>query len=142
MAFAAVPARAADVNLTANLVNSCILSLGTTGVMTAAASGTQISSENSGGAAATLSIVSIGSVPTINFSAPTLTASPAGWSASPTIEIRYSSLGGANQAYTSSASSASLVALTDSFTIHGRVTSATGFAAGGYTLRTVATCSQ
>lgn len=138
----ASPARATDVNLTATLVNSCVLSLGTTGVMTVSSNGTQISSENSGGTAATLGLVAIGSVPTISFSAPSLTSSPAGWGASPTVEVKYTSLGGASQAYTSSGSSAPLAALTDSFTIHGRVTSTTGFAAGSYNLRTVATCSQ
>ena len=142
MAPFAAPARAANVDLTASLVNSCVLTIGTSGVMTAASSGTQISSENSGGTAATLTVVSIGSAPTISFSAPSLTVSPASWSATPTVEIKYSSLGGANQAYTSGASSTSLAALTDSFTINGRVTSASGFAAGSYTLRTVATCSQ
>lgn len=138
----AAPAQAADVNLTANLVNSCVLSLGPAGVMTASSGGTQISSQESGGSAASLSIVAIGSAPTMSFSAPSLTSSPAGWSASPTVEISYTSLGGANQAFTSGASTATPGTLTDSFTIHGRVTSAAGFAAGSYNLRTVATCSQ
>src|SRR5262249_38850959 len=127
MAALAAPANAANVNLTANLVNSCILTLGTTGIMTPNSSGTQISSEESGGTAATLTLVAIGSVPTLSFSAPSLTTSPAGWGASPTVEVKYSSLGGANQGYTSNASSASLAALTDSFTINGRVSSSTGF---------------
>lgn len=138
----AAPAQAANVNLTANLTNSCILTLGTTGLMTAAADGLSISSDHSGGTAATLTVVSIGALPTINFAAPALTSSPAGWSASPTVQIRYTSTGGANQAYTSSASSATLSVLSDAFTIHGKVISATGFAAGSYNLQTVATCSQ
>ena len=141
-AGAAFPAQAADVNLSANLINSCILSLTSTGTMTAASSGTRISSEESGGSAATLTLVAVGTAPTLSFSAPALTATPSGWSASPTLEIRYTSLGGAIQAYTPSSSSASLTALTDSFTIHGRVTNAAGFAAGAYNIRTVATCSQ
>lgn len=136
------PALAVDVNLTANLVNSCVLTVNGTGVMTPASSGTRIGSEESGGSASTLGVVVIGAFPTISFGAPTLTTSPAGWTATPTSEIRYTSAGGANQTYTSGTSSASLSVLNDSFTIHGRVNSSTGFAAGNYNLRTVATCSQ
>ena len=142
LAALSAPAVATDVNLAATLVNSCVLTLNSVGVMTPASSGTVISSEESGGSAAALSVVAIGAFPTISFSAPSLTTSPAGWTGTPTNAIRYTSTSGANQAYTSSTSSASLSALGDSFTIHGRVTSSTGFAAGNYNLRTVATCSQ
>lgn len=139
---AASTAHAADVNLGANLISSCVLSLGTSGTMTASATGTLLSSENSGGGAATLSVVAIGAQPTISFAAPSLTTSPSGWTESHTDEIKYTSTGGANQAYTSSSSSAAMSGLTTIFTIHGKVTSAGGFAAGAYNLRTVATCSQ
>lgn len=135
-------AQAANVDLSATLANSCVLTLGSSGVMTASSSGTIIGSEQSGGSAAVLNVVAVGSFPSIGFSAPALTNSPAGWTATTTKEIRYTSSGGANQAYTTNSSSATLSALTDSFTVHGRVTSAAGFAAGNYTLRTVATCSQ
>lgn len=138
----AAPASAADVTLQASLVNSCTLSTGSPGVMTAAVNGQRIGSEETGGTAATLSVTVIGALPSIGFSAPTLTTSPAGWSASPTLAVRYTSVGGANQAYTSSASSYTMTALSDTFTVNGRVDSAAGFAAGNYTLRTVATCSQ
>lgn len=139
---AAVPAEAADVNLTANLTPSCVLTSGATGVMTADVTGTRLASVNNGGSAATLSVVAIGSLPTLSFSAPSLAVSPAGWSATPTLEIKYSSLGGASQDFTSAASTATLGALNDSFTVDGRVTSTTGFASGSYQLRTVVTCSQ
>lgn len=142
LAIGASPADAADVNLSASLINSCVLSLGSSGTMTVSSSGTVLSSENSGGSQASLTLVAIGTSPTISFAAPSLTASPAGWSASPTVEVKYTSTGGANQAYTASNSSAALSGLTDSFAIHGRVTSSAGFAAGAYNLRTVATCSQ
>jgi len=136
------PAAAADVTLSALLINSCVLSIGSSGVMTASSDGQILGSEQSGGSAATLGVVVIGILPTITFATPTLTTSPAGWSASPTIAVRYTSTGGANQAYTSSSSSATLTSLIDTFTVHGRVNSSTGFAAGNYTLRTVATCQQ
>ena len=134
------PAAAANVSLSANLVNSCVLSIGSNGTMTAATTGTQIGSENSGGSSASLTMVAIGSLPTVTFAAPTL-SSPAGWSATHTNSIRYTSSGGANQAYTSAQSTSTASALTDTFTVHGKVDSAAGFAAGSYTLNTVVTCS-
>lgn len=142
LGLAAVPASAANVSLSAALVNSCTLSVPVNGLMTASATGTQIGSENAGGNAATLTLVAVGAQPTLTFAAPSLTASPAGWSASHTDSIRYTSTGGANQSYTSSQSTASSGGLTDTFTVHGKVDSAAGFAAGAYTLTTVVTCSQ
>ncbi len=136
------PTGAANVNLQANLVNSCVLSLGSNGALTASAAGTQLGSENAGGSAATLTLVGIGTLPTISFAAPSLTTSPSGWSESHTQAIRYTSTRGANQAYTAAQSSVTAGGLTDTFTIHGKVDSSAGFAAGNYTLTTVVTCSQ
>lgn len=138
----AVPASAANVNLQANLVNSCVLSVSAGGTMTSNAAGTQIGSENAGGSAAVLGLVAIGALPTITFAVPSLSASPAGWIASHTNSLSYSSIRGANQAYTSSASSVTAGGLTDTFTVHGKVDSATGFDAGNYMLTTVVTCAQ
>ncbi len=137
-----LPAAAANVNLQANLVNSCVLSINSNGTMTANTAGTQIGSENPGGSAASLGLVAIGSLPTVTFAAPSLSASPAGWTASHTDLIRYTSNRGANQAYTSSQSSVTAGGLTETFTVHGKVDSAAGFDAGNYTLTTVVTCSQ
>lgn len=139
----AVPAGAqTNVTLSANLVNSCTLALSTGGTMRANTAGTQIGSENAGGTAATMTMVAIGGSPTLAFGAPSLTTSPAGWSATPTVSIKYSSLGGASQGYTSSSSTTGTLPLADTFTVHGKVDSATGFAAGNYVVTTVVTCSQ
>lgn len=135
------PASAIDVTLSATLVNSCVLTLNSSGTMTTSTSGTILSSEQSGGSAASLGVVAVGRLPTVSFAAPALTTSPAGWTGSPTTEVRYTSGGGANQSYTTDSSSYSPTGLTDSITVHGRVTSSSGFAAGNYTLRTVVTCS-
>ncbi|MEO8141993.1 MAG: hypothetical protein ABI617_04985 [Sphingomicrobium sp.] len=140
--FAAIPAAAANVNLQANLINSCVLSLSSNGTMTANTAGTQIGSENASGSAASLGLVAIGSLPTVTYAAPSLSTSPAGWTASHTDSIRYTSNRGANQAYTSSQSSVTAGGLTETFTVHGKVDSANGFDAGNYTLTTVVTCSQ
>jgi hypothetical protein len=138
---AIAPADAANVTLSGLLVDSCTLSLATPGALAASADGATLGSEQSGGTAATLTLIAIGGAPVVQFSAPSL-SSPVGWSASPTTAIRYTSVGGANQAYTSGASSRQETGLIDSFTIHGRVTSGGGFAAGTYTVTTVATCQQ
>ena len=142
LAAAAAPLPAANVNFGATLANSCVLSIGTSGVMTANSAGTQIGSENAGGTAATLTVTAIGLSPTVTFAAPSLTASPGGWAASPTLAIRYTSLDGANQAYTAASSNFTITGLSDTFTLHGKVDNVGGFAAGTYTLTTVATCSQ
>lgn len=138
----ASPALAANVNLNANLVNSCVLSVGTNGVMTASSTGIQIGSENNGGSAAALSLVAIGSSPTVTFGVPSLSISPNGWSGSPTVAIRYTSTAGANQGYTSSQTTRTSGPLSETFTVHGKVDNADGFASGNYTLTTVVTCSQ
>jgi hypothetical protein len=141
LACTTVPAAAVDVTFTANLINSCILSLNTPGAMAVSTDGKTMSSENVGGASAVMLLVSIGAAPTLNFSAPTL-VSPAGWSGTPTTSIKYTSLGGANQAFTTTSSTATAGVLIDAFTINTKVENATGFANGNYTVREVVTCQQ
>lgn len=137
----AQPASATNVTLNAALTSSCTLALSTGGVMTTSGSGTVLGSEQSGGTAASMTLVALGTLPTVTFAAPSLTASPTGWSATSVKEIKYVSTRGANQAYTASSSSFIETGLTDTFTVNGRVTSTEGFAAGNYTLTTVVTCS-
>ena len=137
----AVPAHSTNVSLSATLTSSCTLTLNNSGTMTASSGGTMLSSENSGGSAASLGVVAIGTLPSVNFAAPSLTASPSGWTGNPTVEIKYSSNNGATAAFSSSSSSFNETSLLDSFLIHGRITNVTGFAAGTYTVTTVATCS-
>ena len=67
-------AGATDVNLNALLITSCTLTLATPGVMTASPTGTVIGSEQSGGTPASMTIVSLGVLPTISFAAPSLSA--------------------------------------------------------------------
>ena len=68
--LASAPAAAANVNLSANLVNSCVLTIGSSGTRTASTAGTQIGSENAGGSAASMTLVAIGALPTVTFAAP------------------------------------------------------------------------
>ena len=87
---------ATDVTFAATLTNSCVLTLSQAGSMTVSSNGTVLGSEQSGGTAAILGVVAIGSLPTMTFAAPSLTASPSGWVASHTDEIRYTSTRGAS----------------------------------------------
>ena len=126
------------------VVQSCVLSVSTPGVLgVSAESGTTLSSELPDGVAAVLSIVATAGAPTVSFAAPTLSAQPAAYSGTPIVQIKYSSPGGANQAYTSSSSQyTSTNPLTDSVTLNAQATDASGFAAGSYAVQTTATCQQ
>jgi hypothetical protein len=137
----AVPADAVEIRLTGTLLSSCVLSLATPGQLAISGDAGSYGSENVGGLAATMTVVAIGAVPSISFTAPAMDA-PAGFSPTAQAQIRYISLGGSNQGYTSAASSSSAVTLLDTFTIHGRILSSEGFQSGSYAVRTTATCQQ
>jgi hypothetical protein len=108
-----------------------------------AASGTQIGSEEALGNAATLGIVATGGAPTISFTAPAMNTKPAAYSGTPTVSLKYSSPGGANQAYTTGSSQyTSTNPLGDSVTLNAKAVDLNGFVAGTYNVRTTATCQQ
>lgn len=135
----AAPAEAVPVTLSGSVTNSCTLTVTTSGTMALSSDGTVLGSAQSGGSAATLSVSAAGSTPTLTFAAPSV-ASGASTSGA-TTEIAYTSLSGANQAYTSSQTSHT-ASLIDTFTVHGRVTRAAGFGSGTYTVTTLVTCAQ
>lgn len=137
----AAPAEAVEIRLTGTLLSSCVLSLATPGQLAISGDAASYGSENVGGLAATMTVVAVGAAPTIQFTAPAIDA-PGGFSPTGMAEIRYTSLGGSNQAYTGAASSSSAVRLLDTFTIHGRILSSEGFQSGNYAVRTTATCQQ
>jgi hypothetical protein len=143
LAMAAVPAAApaANVSLAGIVLNTCLLTVTTPGVLAAGASGTRLSSEELGGLPAILAVISTGTMPTLNFSAPGLTG-PSGWNGSPVVSIRYHSANGVTQAYTSDASSARAGALLDTFTINAQATNSSGFLTGTYTVASTVTCQQ
>lgn len=122
---------------------SCVLTLSTPGVLTANANGTEIGSEQALGTAAVLSVVATAGAPTLSFSAPTMSLKPAAYLGTPTVSVKYTSTGGANQAFTTAASSyTSTNALGDTVTLNTKATDTTGFAAGAYRIQTTATCQQ
>ncbi len=135
------PARAGDVIFTGALLNSCVLNVSTPGVLGASTDGLTLSSELGTGTPAVVAVVAVGAAPTLSFTAPTVTV-PAAHTGTTTTSIRYQALGGANQAYTTAASSMSGGPLLDTVTINSRVQSASGFKSGTYTVKTTVTCQQ
>lgn len=137
----ATPAAAVEVSLTGLVINTCVLTVPTPGLLALSSDGMRLGSqEGIGGAPATLSVVAAGTAPTLSFAAPTL-AGPTG-SDGATTEVAFASLAsGANQPYTASASTASS-ALIDIFTINGRVMREEGFPSGNYAVTVTVTCQQ
>ena len=140
-----LPAQAQTVvGFDGTVVASCVLSVTTPGVLGVNLnSGTEISSEHTGGIPAVLSVTATAGIPTLSFSAPSLSVKPAAYTRTPTVNIKYTSTGGANQGYTSSASQyTSTNALSDTVTLHAQALDSAGFGAGTYRLQTTATCQQ
>ena len=135
------PARAGDVVFTGSLLNSCVLNVSTPGVLGASTDGQTLSSELGTGTAAVLAVVAVGAAPTLSFTAPTVTT-PAAHTGTTTAAIRFQALGGATQAYTSSASSMTGGPLLDTVTINSRIQASGGFKSGTYTVKTTVTCQQ
>lgn len=142
--FLASPASAVPVSFEANVLASCVLTLGANGTLGVSNDGgTKIGSEETGGSAAGLSIVATGGRPTITVGAPTLSQKPSSYTGSPTVNVRYTSTGGANQPYTAGSTSyTSTNLLGDSLSINARAVDAEGFAAGNYRIQTQVTCQQ
>ena len=136
-------ADAATISFSGTVLDSCVLAVSTPGVLGTSSTGTRIGSEETGGGAAVMTVVATGATPTIQFAAPSLATSPAGLAGTPTVSLRYTSLRGASQAYTSSASSYTLSGgLLDTVTANARADNSPGFAAGNYSITTVVTCQQ
>ena len=144
MSCLAGPAAAVPVTFEANVLASCVLTVGSNGTLgTSNDGGTRIGSEETGGNEASLSIVATGGRPTITVGAPSLSQKPSAYAGSPTVSIRYTSTGGANQAYTTGSSSyTSSNLLGDSLTLNARAVDSEGFAAGNYRIQTLVTCQQ
>lgn len=138
------PAPAVPVSFDANVLASCVLTLGANGTLgTSNDGGTRIGSEETGGSAAGLTIVATGGRPTITVGAPTLSQKPSAYTGSPAVTVRYTSTGGANQAYTAGSTSyTSSNLLGDSLSINARAVDIDGFAAGSYRIQTQVTCQQ
>lgn len=133
-----------DVTFEGSVTASCTLSVTTPGVLGVSTnSGTEIGTEQPGGTAAVLSVSATAGTPTISFTAPSMSVKPTGYAGTPTVSMKYSSPGGANQPYTSGASQyTSTNELGDTVTLNAKAADAAGFPAGTYRLQTTATCQQ
>ena len=115
------------------------MTLSTPGLLGTSADGTELSSQDGLGAAATLAVVSTGAAPTLDLTAPTITGPS---SSGATVAMSYASTGGINQTYTSSPFSVRAARLLDTLTINARATNPDGFANGAYTISSTVTCQQ
>ncbi len=134
-------ADAGTVNFAGTVVNTCVINLTTPGALGMATSGTQLSSANTGGLAASLSVVSTGTAPTLLFGAPQLSG-PAASISGATKMMGYTSAGGANQALTSGTSTYVMTRLIDTLTVSAQADNANGFASGVYGIASTVTCQQ
>lgn len=100
---------------------------------------TSLSSENLGGSAASITVTALGGNPTLAFAAPTITSSEDVSSVTP--QIKYTSLDGASQDYTSASSTSNSSDLADVYVVNAKAESISGFDAGDYSIATVVTCS-
>lgn len=134
-------AQAATASLSGIVVNSCILAVPTPGLLVADASGTTLRSDSGVGArAATLTVIAVGTSPTLTFAAPQFSG-PAGVSAD-SVQFAYTGAGsGASRGFaaTSAIATANLI---DTFTVNGKISRSAGFSTGTYAMTVDVTCGQ
>ncbi len=140
------PAMAVNVDFSGTVVAGCTLSASTNGTLGLNyTTGTTLGSEEAGGSAGSVTILSIGAT-TLTVGAPTRTNQPGGYvSTGEAVEVRYqgaTGLSSVTQAYTASQTTRSLGTIAASvLTIHNRITNPNGFPDGAYATRTVVTCA-
>ncbi len=134
------PSFAEDLTISGSITNSCVLAVSSAGELTLSSDGTRMASDEAGGSAANMTVVATGSLPTITFTAPTLTG-PSGASGA-VMGIAYTSASGAIQTMTAVETVSNVTELLDSYTVDGEINMPEGFPAGDYTITTIATCGQ
>jgi hypothetical protein len=141
-----LPALAVNIDFSGTVVAGCTLSASTNGTLGLNyTTGTTLGSEEAGGAAGSVTILSIGAT-TLTVGAPSRTNQPGGYvSTGEAVEVRYqgaTGLSSVTQAYTASQTTRSLGTIAASvLTIHNRITNPNGFPDGAYATRTVVTCA-
>jgi hypothetical protein len=124
------------------LPSTCVLTISNSGVLASNENATELGSEQNGGRAAALSVTATGLTPTITFNAPTLVDRPGSYSRTPVVSLKYTSVAGANQPFTTTGSGYRSALLTDLITINAKAVDPIGFSAGNYRLVTTATCQN
>ena len=140
------PAGALDITFSGTVANTCTLAVSTPGILALSSDGTTLGSNQPGGLAAMVTVISIGSN-TITVGAPSRTAQPSGYDGSgEQVEVAYSGvsgLSGIDQDWGTDSSSFTVGMLVSAtaLTVHNRITNTSGFAQGSYQTKTVLTCS-
>jgi hypothetical protein len=124
----------------AGLGDSCTLTLSTTGTLKMSMQGNTLGSQETGGGAALMTVVAVGTRPSLTFSAPQL--SGPGNSGTSVTSMAFSTLSGINSGYTSSGAVIQLGTLLDTVTINARVVNTQGFRSGTYQITSTVTCQQ
>ena len=141
-----LPAMAVNIDFSGTVVAGCTLSASSNGTLGLNyTTGTTLGSEEAGGSAGSVTILSIGAN-TLTVGAPSRTAQPGGYiSTGEAVEVRYQGATGlstVSQAYTASQTTRSIATIAASvLTLHNRITNPNGFPDGAYTTRTVVTCA-
>lgn len=141
-----LPTMAVNVDFSGTVIAGCTLSASTNGTLGLNyTTGTTLGSEETGGAAGSVTILSIGAN-TLTIGAPSRTAQPGTYvSTGEAVQVRYqgaSGLSSITQAYTSSQTTQPLTTIAASvLTLHNRITNPNGFPDGNYATRTVVTCA-
>jgi hypothetical protein len=142
--LSAGPVHAADVTFTGIVLNTCSL-VATPGLLGLSSDGETLGSEETGGLAAEVAIVSLG-VNTVTVGAPTRTGSPVSYNAAgEVVSVAYQglvALGGISQSYTTATTDFDVGILPLTVVeIDNRIVNSNGFAQGTYETTTVVTCS-
>ena len=139
-------AQAEDVLFSGTVVSTCSILAHSDGVLALSADGGSLTSELlSGGVPGTVTVLSIGSN-SLNIDAPTRQSAPGAYVATgESIEVAYvgaSGLSLVNQPFTDSATSIPVSTIVASvLTMDNRIVNPNGFPPGGYSTRTVVTCT-
>lgn len=134
-----------DVDFSGSLTNECTLTLTTAGSLAMATDGGSMSSTETGGISAVISVLSLGTN-TLTINAPSLISTPAGYDSSgEVVEVAYvgaAGLSAISQSMTDQTTNHALGAIPlSALNIDARITNPNGFTAGTYTARAVVTCS-
>lgn len=139
ISLCAQPAQAQTVSMSGTVINLCVLTISTPGLLAINGTGTDLSTSQTGGAAATLSVVATGTNPTITFSAPSISGPS---SSGATAQFGYASSGGASRVLGSAGYVYAMNRLLDTVTVTGQAHNPAGFSSGLYTMSATATCAQ
>lgn len=117
------------------ITNTCSFLSVNDGALGVSADGKTLGSQEAGGSAGKVQVVTTGDN-VVTFSSATLPSKPSGFTGNPTLSIKVGS-----GIYDTSAQMKAVSYPGDTYTVHAKANSSTAFPAGKYTIRTVMTCA-